>query len=63
MLLEYLGPVMDRFPADHYVMLDDKMSILTAIKKIWGPRATTVFVRQGCFALDPKIFPHTRPPT
>jgi hypothetical protein len=50
-----LDDVMDRFPADHYVMLDDKMSILTAIKKIWGPRVTTVFVRQGCFALDPRI--------
>ena len=50
-----LDDVMDRFPADHYVMVDDKLSILTAIKKIWGPHVTTVFVRQGCFALDPKI--------
>jgi FMN phosphatase YigB (HAD superfamily) len=50
-----LDDVVKRFPADHYVMVDDKLSILTAIKKIWGPRVTTIFVRQGCFALDPKI--------
>ena len=50
-----LDDIMERFPADHYVMVDDKLSILTAIKKIWGPRVTTVFVRQRCFALDPKI--------
>jgi FMN phosphatase YigB (HAD superfamily) len=50
-----LDDVVKRFPADHFVMVDDKLSILTAIKKIWGPRVTTIFVRQGCFALDPKI--------
>ena len=51
-----LDDIMERFPADHYMMVDDKLSILAAIKKIWGPRVTTVFVGQGCFALDPKIF-------
>lgn len=50
-----LGNVEDRFPADHYVMVDDKLRILTAIKNIWGRRVTTVFVRQGHYALDPKI--------
>ena len=44
-----------RFPADHYVMVDDKLRILAAIKTIWGLRVTTVFVRQGRYALDPKI--------
>jgi hypothetical protein len=35
--------------------VDDKLRILTAIKKIWKKRVTTVFVRQGHYALDPKI--------
>ena len=50
-----LDDVAKRFPADHYVMVDDKLRILSAIKKIWGRRVTTVFVRQGHYALDPKI--------
>src|ERR1039458_9077429 len=50
-----LDDVAKRFPADHYVMVDDKLRILAAIKKIWGRRVTTVFVRQGHYALDPKI--------
>lgn len=50
-----LDDVTRRFPADHYVMVDDKLRILAAIKKIWGRRVTTVFVRQGHYALDPKI--------
>ena len=50
-----LENVADRFPADHYVMVDDKLHILAAIKNIWGRRVTTVFVRQGHYALDPKI--------
>ena len=50
-----LGDVMKRFPADHYVMVDDKLRILAAMKKIWGRRVTTVFVRQGHYARDPKI--------
>lgn len=43
------------YPAQHYVVVDDKLRILTAIKKIWGSRVTTVFVRQGHYALDPEI--------
>ncbi|WP_432725455.1 HAD family hydrolase [Variovorax sp. W6] len=39
-------------PARHYVMVDDKLRILSAMKAIWGPRLTTVFVRQGHYALD-----------
>jgi FMN phosphatase YigB (HAD superfamily) len=50
-----LDDVVRRFPADHYVMVDDKLRILAAIKKIWKERVTTVFVRQGHYAIDPKI--------
>jgi FMN phosphatase YigB (HAD superfamily) len=50
-----LADVTKRFPADHCVMVDDKLRILAAIKKIWGRRVTTVFVRQGHYALDSKI--------
>jgi len=39
-----------RYPADHYILVDDKIRILTAIKKIWGNRLTTIFPRQGHFA-------------
>jgi FMN phosphatase YigB (HAD superfamily) len=49
-----LEDVEKRFPADHYVLVDDKLRILTAIKKIWGSRVTTVFPRQGHYALDAK---------
>ncbi len=50
-----LADVETRFPAEHYVLVDDKLRILTAVKNIWGPRVTTVFVRQGHYALDPKV--------
>lgn len=43
------------YPASHYVLVDDKLRILTAVKERWGPRVTTVFVRQGHYALDPAI--------
>lgn len=43
------------YPADHYVLIDDKLRILSAVKQIWGPRVTTVFARQGRYALDPTI--------
>src|SRR5262249_31870722 len=42
------------YPADHYVFIDDKLRILTAVKKIWGKRVTTVFPKQGHYAFDPK---------
>lgn len=50
-----LKDVERRLPAHHYVLIDDKLRILTAVKKIWRTRVTTVFVRQGHYALDPKI--------
>jgi FMN phosphatase YigB (HAD superfamily) len=49
-----LADVAQRYPARHYVMIDDKLRILTAMKKIWRGRLTTVFPRQGHFALDPQ---------
>ena len=49
-----LADVKARYPAAHYVIVDDKLGILAAIKKIWGRRVTTIFVRQGHYALDPK---------
>ena len=48
-----LADVERRYPAGHYVMVDDKLRILAAMKEIWGPRLTTVFPRQGHYALDP----------
>jgi FMN phosphatase YigB (HAD superfamily) len=53
---EALDDVVRRYPADHYVMVDDKLRILTAVKKAWGSRVTTVFPRQGQFGRDQKIF-------
>ncbi len=50
---EELADVEKRFPARHYVMVDDKMRLLTAMKKSWGSRLTTVFPRQGHYANDP----------
>jgi FMN phosphatase YigB (HAD superfamily) len=50
-----LEDVEHRFPAEHYYLADDKLRILAAIKKIWGDRVTTIFVRQGHYAFDPKI--------
>ena len=50
-----LGDVERRLPAQHYVLVDDKLRILTAVKRIWRSRVTTVFVRQGHYALDAKI--------
>jgi FMN phosphatase YigB (HAD superfamily) len=41
------------YPADHYVLIDDKLRILSAVKAIWGDTVTTVFPRQGRYALDP----------
>jgi FMN phosphatase YigB (HAD superfamily) len=49
-----LADVEQRFPAEHYVMVDDKLRILAAMKKIWRERLTTVFPRQGHYALDAK---------
>jgi FMN phosphatase YigB (HAD superfamily) len=52
---QQLDDVVERYPADHYVLVDDKLRILTAVKKIWGVGVTTVFPRQGHYAKDPRV--------
>ena len=49
-----LDDVERHYPARHYVMVDDKLRILAVMKKIWGDRLTTVWARQGHYALDPR---------
>ena len=58
---QMLDDVERHFPAGHYVMVDDKLRILTAMKKAWRDRLTTVWPRQGHYALDPQapaMYPH-----
>ena len=52
---QHLDDVEQRYPAEHYVLVDDKLRILAAAKQIWRSRVTTIFVRQGHYATDPKI--------
>jgi len=52
---EALADIERRYPARHYVLVDDKLRILDAVKQVWGDRVTTVFVRQGSYAHDPKV--------
>jgi FMN phosphatase YigB (HAD superfamily) len=52
---EALDDVERRFPAEHYVLADDKPRILTAVKRFWGDRVTTIFPRQGIYARDAQI--------
>lgn len=49
-----LDDVMRRYPAEHYVLVDDKVRILAAVKEIWKEKVTTIFPRQGHYALDEK---------
>jgi FMN phosphatase YigB (HAD superfamily) len=49
-----LDDVAQRYPADHYVLVDDKVRILAEVKRQWGTRVTTVFPRQGHYANDSK---------
>jgi FMN phosphatase YigB (HAD superfamily) len=49
-----LEDVEERYPARHYVLVDDKLPVLTAVKKVRGSRVTTVFPRQGHYAHDPQ---------
>ena len=50
-----LDDVAARFPAERYVLVDDKLRILDAVKRVWGDRVTTVFPRQGHYARDPEV--------
>jgi FMN phosphatase YigB (HAD superfamily) len=58
---QMVDDVEHRYPARHYVMVDDKLRILTAMKRIWGDRLTTVWPLQGHYALNPKAIA-TYPP-
>ncbi len=49
---EMLGEVAQRYPARRYVMIDDKLRVLASMKQIWQERLTTIFPRQGHYALD-----------
>ena len=51
---QMLDDVELRYPASHYIMVDDKLRILAAMKRIWGDRLTTVWPRQGHYARDRK---------
>jgi FMN phosphatase YigB (HAD superfamily) len=50
-----LDDVAEHYPAERYVVVDDKLRVLTAVKQAWGSRVTTVFPRQGHYAHDPKV--------
>ena len=56
-----LADVETRYPAGHYVMVDDKLRLLEAIKKVWGSRVTTIFVKEGHYARDPKVLASCTP--
>lgn len=56
-----LDDIAERYPADHYVMIDDKVRILDAMKQAWGSRVTTVFPVQGHYALDKEEVAKYRP--
>jgi FMN phosphatase YigB (HAD superfamily) len=57
-----LEDVERRYPADHYVLVDDKLRILNAVKGLWRSRVTTVWPRQGHYALDPEVLKKYPPP-
>jgi FMN phosphatase YigB (HAD superfamily) len=57
---QMLDDVERRYPAEHYVFVDDKIRLLTAVKQSWRDRVTTVFARQGEYAHDPSV--RTYPP-
>jgi len=59
---QVLDDVERRYPADRYVMVDDKVRILAAMKNVWRDRLTTVFVRQGHYAHDPALLAAYAPP-
>jgi FMN phosphatase YigB (HAD superfamily) len=59
---ESLDDVERLFPARHYVMIDDKLRILQALKQNWGDRVTTVFPRQGHYAMEPGVEARYRTP-
>ena len=50
-----LNEVERLFPAEHYVLVDDKLRLLAATKQAWDTQVTTVFPNQGHYAHDPEI--------
>ena len=58
---EELDDVERFYPARHYVMIDDKLRILTRMKEIWETRVTTIFPKQGHYANDPQIIANSPP--
>jgi hypothetical protein len=52
---QVLIDVTRRYPAEHYVMVDDKLRMLAAIRKSFGNHVTTIFPKQGKFANNPKV--------
>ena len=50
-----LDDVEQRYPARHYVLIDDKLRILSTVKTTWASRVTTVFPRQGHYAMDRQV--------
>jgi len=51
--LEHLAEMTAAFPADHYMLVEDKPDILATVKKALGARVTTVLVRQGKYGRVP----------
>jgi FMN phosphatase YigB (HAD superfamily) len=49
---EHLQEILEVYPVDHYVMIDDKPEILADSKLILRDKLTTVFVKQGKYAAD-----------
>ena len=56
-----LDEVERRYPADEYILVDDKIRILSDVKAIWGDRVTTVFPRQGHYAMDLDVAKYPKP--
>ena len=56
-----LDSVRRAYPAKHYVLIDDKLSLLDAVKKAWGDQVTTIFPRQGHYANDAKVLARSQP--
>ena len=56
-----LDSVKRAYPAKHYVLLDDKRTLLDVVKTAWGDRVTTIFPRQGHYANDAKVLASSRP--
>jgi FMN phosphatase YigB (HAD superfamily) len=59
---QMLSDIEERYPADHYVVIDDKIRILTAFKSAWRERVTTILPRQGHYAVDPSLLASCPPP-